>query len=206
MPHPLRIGILGAAPIAVAAIIDPCRRLPDVLPYAVAARDPARATSYATRHAIPIVHANYANLLADLMVDAVYIPLPNSLHAEWAARALQAGKHVLCEKPLVANAHEAAALAQVAHESGGTAGEMHVVMPFLPHHFNLVTVYGRGGKRLFRVAGDTTYTYQLRTFAEAARGGAIPPTDVHDAVLNMRLIDSVYRAAGLEVRSALLAT
>ena len=145
MPHPLRIGILGAAPIAVAAIIDPCRRLPDVLPYAVAARDPARATSYATRHAIPIVHANYANLLADLMVDAVYIPLPNSLHAEWAA------------------------LAQVAHESGGTAGEMHVVMPFLPHHFNLVTVYGRGGKRLFRVAGDTTYTYQLRAFAEAAR-------------------------------------
>ena len=107
MPHPLRIGILGAAPIAVAAIIDPCRRLPDVLPYAVAARDPARATSYATRHAIPIVHANYANLLADLMVDAVYIPLPNSLHAEWAARALQAGKHVLCEKPLAANAHEA---------------------------------------------------------------------------------------------------
>lgn len=118
MPELLRIGVLGAAPIAEAALVRPARRLANVAITAVAARDVARAQRFARLHGIPHAHASYAALLADEAIDAVYLPLPNSLHAEWAARALGAGKHVLCEKPLAANAHEAAQLAQVAAQSG----------------------------------------------------------------------------------------
>jgi D-xylose 1-dehydrogenase (NADP+, D-xylono-1,5-lactone-forming) len=67
---------------------------------AVASRDAARAEAYAREHGIARAHGGYDALLADESVDAVYIPLPNSLHVEWSIRALEAGKHVLCEKPL----------------------------------------------------------------------------------------------------------
>jgi predicted dehydrogenase len=67
---------------------------------AVASRDRARAAQYARENGIPRAHDSYDALLADPEVDVVYIPLPNSLHVEWTIRALEAGKHVLCEKPL----------------------------------------------------------------------------------------------------------
>ncbi len=117
MSELLRIGILGAAAIAPAALVAPARRLPGATAAAIAARDPRRAAVFARKHSIPTVHASYAELLADPALDAVYIALPPSHHAEWAAAALAAGKHVLCEKPFTANAEEAAALARQA--SGG---------------------------------------------------------------------------------------
>ncbi len=120
---PLRIGILGAARIASNALILPARSLPDVQILAVAARDPARATAFAKQHHIPRVHASYAALLADPEIDAIYNPLPNSLHCEWTTLALRSGKHVLCEKPLAANADEAEQLAQVANETGCVVAE-----------------------------------------------------------------------------------
>jgi len=67
---------------------------------AVASRDLARAVAYARDNGIPRAYGSYEELLADPALDAIYISLPNSLHVEWATRALQAGKHVLCEKPL----------------------------------------------------------------------------------------------------------
>ena len=67
---------------------------------AVASRDQARAEAYAREHGIERAHGSYEALLADPDVDAVYISLPNSLHVDWSIRALEAGKHVLCEKPL----------------------------------------------------------------------------------------------------------
>jgi xylose dehydrogenase (NAD/NADP) len=67
---------------------------------AVASRDVARAEDYAREQGIPRAYGSYDELLADPDLDAVYISLPNSLHVEWSIRALEAGKHVLCEKPL----------------------------------------------------------------------------------------------------------
>lgn len=114
----LRIGILGAAAIAPTALVRPAREVAGVAVEAVAARDPARAAAFAARHGIPRVHESYAALLEDPAIDAVYVPLPNSLHAEWAIRALRAGKPVLCEKPLASNAAEAERMAAVAEETG----------------------------------------------------------------------------------------
>jgi predicted dehydrogenase len=114
----LRIGVLGAARIAPGALIKPARKLGEVTVAALAARDPARAAAFAERHGILKVHSNYAALLADPEIDAVYNPLPNGLHGRWTIAALEAGKHVLCEKPFTANAEEAEAVAAVARRTG----------------------------------------------------------------------------------------
>jgi predicted dehydrogenase len=327
MITPLRIGMLGAAAVAVAALIRPARRLPEVEVVALAARDPARARRYAAAHRISDIHRSYAALLDDPAIDAVYIPLPNALHAEWTIRALQAGKHVLCEKPLACNAREAERMAHAAAEAGrvllegfhyryhplaprlkaivdsgeigqvrhietefsvpllqprsiqfrydlgggatmdvgcyainllrflagaepqvihaqarlirpqvdrhmvadfrfddgrsghmicallsarllrasatvyGTAGELHVTFPFLPHHFHNLTVRSAGAVRHERLAGQSTYFYQLQAFARSAREGTPPLTGAADAIANMRVIDAVYQAAGLRPRS-----
>jgi predicted dehydrogenase len=88
----------------------------------VAARDRDRAVAYAARHGIPRVADSYAAVVSDRAVDAVYIPLPNSLHAEWTMAALAAGKHVLCEKPFTANAAEAEQVVVAADEAARRSG------------------------------------------------------------------------------------
>jgi predicted dehydrogenase len=114
----LRIGVLGAARIAPPALIRPSRAVPEVTVAAVAARDRTRASAFAAKHDIAVVHAGYEELIADPSIDAVYNPLPNGLHARWTLAALAAGKHVLCEKPLTANAGEAREVAAAAQASG----------------------------------------------------------------------------------------
>lgn len=121
--HPVRIGILGAARIAPRAIIFPTRSVPDAAAAAIAARDPQKARAFAQRHQIPRIHTTYADLIADPEIDAIYNPLPNSHHAEWSIRALEAGKHVLCEKPIAANAAEATAMAAAAERTGNVLME-----------------------------------------------------------------------------------
>ncbi len=113
-----RIGILGAAGIAPAALIDPARRVPGVEVSAIAARNPEHARQFAAKHGVPHVHDSYASLMADPTLDAVYIPLPNSFHARWTEQALLAGKHVLCEKPFTSNAAEAVGLVELAGQRG----------------------------------------------------------------------------------------
>jgi predicted dehydrogenase len=115
---PVRIGILGAARIAPAAVIKPAQKVGDAMIGAVAARDRSRADAFASKHGIPRVHGSYADLIADPDLDAIYNPLPNGLHAEWTIAALDAGKHVLCEKPFTANAKEAEDVAAVAQRTG----------------------------------------------------------------------------------------
>ncbi len=116
--HRVRIGILGTARITGKALIEPARAVPSVSVAAVAARDPARAQAYAKTHEIPAVFGSYEELLASPEVNAVYVPLPNALHAPWTLRAIEAGKHVLCEKPFTSNAAEAVQVATAAKASG----------------------------------------------------------------------------------------
>jgi predicted dehydrogenase len=85
---------------------------------AVAARDRSRAEAYAAEHGIPVVHDSYEALIADPDIDAIYNPLPNSLHAPWTLRAIAAGKHVLCEKPFTSGADQAIEVAGAAERSG----------------------------------------------------------------------------------------
>jgi xylose dehydrogenase (NAD/NADP) len=85
---------------------------------AVASRDAARAEAYARERGIERAYGSYEELLADPDVEAVYISLPNSLHVEWSVRALEAGKHVLCEKPLSRRAADVESAFDVAEESG----------------------------------------------------------------------------------------
>jgi len=114
----VRIGILGTARIAVGALIEAAAPVPEATISAVAARDLARASGYAATHGIPQAYGSYDELLADPDIDAIYNPLPNSLHAPWTLQAIAAGKHVLCEKPFASNAAEAAAVAAAAEGSG----------------------------------------------------------------------------------------
>ncbi len=118
MSDSVRIGILGAARIAPMALIGPSRSVAEVGIAAVAARDPERARAFAAKHKIPRTHSSYDDLLADPAIDAVYNPLPNSLHCTWTIRALEAGKHVLCEKPFASNAAEAEQMAHAATRAG----------------------------------------------------------------------------------------
>jgi len=113
----LRIGILGAARIAPAALVKPASSNADVSVVAVAARSFERAQTFATKHGIPRAFGGYDELLADPDIDAVYNPLPNGLHGRWTRAALAAGKHVLCEKPFTANAAEAREIAGLAAAS-----------------------------------------------------------------------------------------
>ncbi len=323
----LRIGVLGAARITPAALIGPARHLDGVEVVAIAARDRDRAERYAGRHGIGRVHRTYEDVLADPEVDAVYVPLPNGLHAGWTVRALEAGKHVLCEKPLTADEGEArevedasraaglvvmeafhyryhplaarireaagtlgaiervetsvcfplprfsdiryrydlaggammdagcyalhaqrsfgpgepevtgaralvmrhdgevdrAMAADLRYDNGATGlaraslwsrtllklsvrvvgerGELKVgnfVLPHLPHRL-VVRVDGRTTRE--RVRGETSYTHQLRAFACAVRGEDTNLTPPSDSVATMRLIDAVYRGAGLSPRA-----
>jgi predicted dehydrogenase len=275
------------------------------------------------------VYTSYAELIDDPDIDAVYIPLPNSLHAPWAIRAMQSGKHVLCEKPLASNSVEAEQMAQVATSTGrllveafhyryhplaarmkaivesgelglvrhirvefsvpllrphsiqfrydlaggatmdvgcytinllrflagaepavtcararlirpqvdrlmeadfrfedgrtgsivcallsgrlfratatvyGTEGDLHVILPFLPHRFHRVRVRRGEVVRHEHLDGRSTYFYQLQAFAEAIRTQRLPTTSADDAIANMQIVDAVYRAAGLRPRGDL---
>jgi len=322
---PLRIGILGAARIAPLAVIRPAREVPGVQVTAIAARDRGRAEAFAKKHEIGRVHSSYDELVDDSDVDAVYIPLPNGLHAEWTLRAIAAGKHVLCEKPFTSNEAEAIQVADasdasdrvvmeafhyryhalaermhtIAHDgtlgditsvrtwlcfplpkfsdirynyslgggasmdccypihalrllgpgrpevvsataklhgdkvdramtahyrfpSGvtgrtdasmwswralriaahveGTRGRMRVLNYVAPQYYNKLALTVDGKTTRERVRGDTSYVAQLRAFVAAVRDGTPFPTTPRDAVETMRIIDDVYRAAGLPLR------
>lgn len=323
----LRIGILGAARIAPAAIVKPARLLAEVEVTAIAARDKSKAEAFAQARRIPRVLDSYEALVTDPEIDAVYNPLPNSLHHEWTIKALRAGKHVLCEKPLASNARQAEDMARAADETGrvlmeafhyryhplaqrvqeilaageigtireleakffiplflrpndirykyelaggalmdtgcycvnllrwlggsepqvlsararktspqidrlmvakfrfenrvtaklgcslaafppikifarvrGDAGELYVSNPFSPHFYHGIRVETKNGTRREHITREPTYNFQLRAFLAATRGENTNMTDGHDGVKTMRVIDSIYEKAGMNLR------
>jgi predicted dehydrogenase len=324
----VRIGVLGAARIAPAALIKPARNNARVEVVGVAARDRARAETFAAKHGVPKVFDDYDTLIAAPDVDAIYNPLPNGLHARWTIAALEAGKHVLCEKPFTANAAEAEQVAAVAQRTGlvvmeafhwryhplaqrmveivrrgelgalrhvemslcfplprfsdiryqydlgggalmdagcytvhivrtlggeepevvrataklrspdvdrameadlrfpsghtgtikcsmwsssllrlhavavGDLGEMRVFNPTTPQLFHRLKVATAGGSRVERFPRRPTFEYQLDAFAAAVLDGAETLTPPSDSIANMRVIDAIYRAAGMKVRGS----
>ena len=116
--QPIRIGVLGTARVVPYGMLRPARGLREVEIVAVASRSRDRARRFAAAHGIPRAHEGYASLLTDGAVDAVYNALPVSLHCEWTVRALNARKHVLCEKPFAANALEARQMREAARHCG----------------------------------------------------------------------------------------
>jgi predicted dehydrogenase len=114
--RPTRWGILSTANIN-RLVLAGAKQSDEVEIVAVASRDAARAQAYAREHGLAAAYGSYEELLADPDLDAVYISLPNSLHVEWATRALEAGKHVLCEKPLSRREADVAALFDVAERT-----------------------------------------------------------------------------------------
>src|SRR5215216_5781065 len=118
----LRIGLLSTASIN-RLLLGGARAAEGVDVVAVASRDLARARTHAAEHGIGRAHGSYDALLTDEDVDAVYVSLPNSLHVAWSVRALEAGKHVLCEKPLTRRPEEAEAAFDVAERAGRILAE-----------------------------------------------------------------------------------
>ncbi len=111
-------GVIGTAGIALNKVIPGMLRGSRGTISAIASRSPEKAAEAAARFRIPKSYGSYEEILADAAIDAVYIPLPNHLHVPWALKALEAGKHVLCEKPIGLSAEEARALIDARDRSG----------------------------------------------------------------------------------------
>lgn len=114
----VRWGILSTANIAVAKVIPAMQRSQWSEVFAISSRDLARAEHFAELLEIPKAYGSYEELLADRDIEAIYNPLPNHLHVSWTTKAAEAGKHVLCEKPIALNAREAMTLIGVRNRTG----------------------------------------------------------------------------------------
>ena len=117
MNESVRWGIMGNANIARVCVIPAIQKSRNGSVHALATRSPQTGQKIAQKNNIPFLYDNYEALIADRRVDAIYIPLPNHLHRPWTLRCLQAGKPVLCEKPLACNAQEAIEMTRTAKAS-----------------------------------------------------------------------------------------
>ncbi|HEX4885545.1 MAG TPA: Gfo/Idh/MocA family oxidoreductase [Casimicrobiaceae bacterium] len=115
---PVRWGVLGTAAIATGRFLPAFAGAQAARVVAIGSRELAKAQAVANEFGVPRAHGSYEALLADPDVEAVYVPLPNHLHVEWSIRALEAGKHVLCEKPLCLSAAEVTALIEARDRTG----------------------------------------------------------------------------------------
>jgi predicted dehydrogenase len=118
MPDKVRWGVLGVAAIATRKVVPGMATCDWSTVTAIASRDLAKAQEAARALGIPKAYGSYEELIEDPEVEAVYIPLPNHLHAEWTTRAAERGKHVLCEKPITLTVEEAEALIAVRDRTG----------------------------------------------------------------------------------------
>src|SRR6185437_1740457 len=127
MSDPVRWGVLGVAGIATEKVIPAMSQGAMCRIEAIASRDGGRARAAAQRLGIPRAYGSYEELLADPDIEAIYNPLPNELHIAWTEKALAAGKHVLCEKPIGLDADEARRLIAARDKSGKLVAEAFMV-------------------------------------------------------------------------------
>ncbi len=124
----IKWGILGTAGIAQGCTIPAMSQAEGCELYAIAGRDETKAKRFQEEYGFTKAYTGYDALLQDQDVQAVYIPLPNALHYQWVMRAIEAGKHVLCEKPLALNAKEAEEMYQAAEEKGVILAEAYAYL------------------------------------------------------------------------------
>jgi xylose dehydrogenase (NAD/NADP) len=197
----LRLGLLSTARIND-AIVRAASATDRVEVTAVASRDRARADAYGREHGVERAHGSYEALLADDQVDAVYVSLPNSLHVAWSIRCLEAGKHVLCEKPLSADPAEVEAVFAAAEAAGRvlTEGFMYRHHPQTARVAALVATGAIGRIR----AAHAAFTFRLgdaediRASRELA-GGALMDVGCYCVSGLRQLFGEPERAAGEQV-------
>ena len=175
MSRKVNWGVLSTAKIGVEKVIPAMRRGERTTIGAIASRDAAKAEAVAARLGIPRAYGSYEELLADPSIEAVYNPLPNHLHVPWTIRALEAGKSVLCEKPVGLDAAEAERLVEASARTGRLVAEAFMVR----HHpqwrkAKEIVASGRIGEAR---AVQTLFSYYLtdpaniRNQAEIGGGG-----------------------------------
>ena len=130
MAKRVRWGVLSTAAIGVKKVIPAMQLGKYSAVTAIASRDLERAKAAAKRLGIEKAYGSYEELLADAEIDAIYNPLPNQLHVPWTAKAAEAGKHVLCEKPLSMTVAEAESLLPVQARTGVKIGEAFMIRSF----------------------------------------------------------------------------
>jgi D-xylose 1-dehydrogenase (NADP+, D-xylono-1,5-lactone-forming) len=168
----LNWGLMSTARIN-RALIPPLRASKRNQLLAVASRTQESANRYAHEWKIPRVHESYESLLADPEIDVIYNPLPNHLHAEWTIKAVEAGKHVLCEKPLALNVDEVDAIQSAAREHGRVVAEAFMYR----HHPQTVKVQelvkngSLGALKLIRGAFSYVLSHEADVRLDPAMGG-----------------------------------
>lgn len=181
---PINIAIMGAGAIA-AHMADAVRRCPEIVcPYAVASRDLGRADSLAGKFGFQHSFGSYEALLADQNVDAVYIAVPHALHSQLALMCLEAGKHVLVEKPFAANEAQARAVIDLARKKGLLAAEG-LWMRYLPVVRDIQNACRSGMiGNIKMVSGEIGYHLtQKRLFDPHMAGGALLDVGVYALAL-----------------------
>lgn len=183
MQKPVRWGVLGAANFAKEHMAPAIHAAKGAELYALATSDPAKAEGFEAFAPGIKVHLSYEDLLADPEVEAVYIPLPNHLHVEWSLKATEAGKHVLCEKPMAMRAEEFDSLIAARDRSGLLVAEAYMIV----HHPQWVRardlVQGGAIGRLVHV--DAAFSYDNRGAPGNIRnrpetgGGSLPDIGVY---------------------------
>ncbi len=143
MREKIRWGVLSTAAIGLKKVLPAMQQGQYTTVAAIASRDLARAQKAATALGIPTAYGSYEELLADPDIDAVYNPLPNQLHVPWTIRAAEAGKHVLCEKPLSLTVAEAETLLAVRSRTGVKIGEAFMIRSH-PQWLRLRQLLGEG--------------------------------------------------------------
>jgi len=174
----LRWGVMSTAQIGINTVIPAAQACGNVEVVAIASRDMGKARSAASRLRIPRAYGSYEELLADPEIEAIYNPLPNHLHVPWSIRALEAGKHVLCEKPIAMHAGEATNLLEATRRFPGLLVMEAFMYRFHPQWTTIADLIGQG--RIGKVkTAHSIFTYHnvnpddVRNIAEMGGGGLL---------------------------------
>src|SRR5215469_4447578 len=196
-PRPVRWGVLGTANIARGQFL-PALRQAGGAAAAVAGRDPARTSAYAVENGVDRAITGYQELLDDAAIDAVYIAVPNALHAEWTIRALQSGKPVLCEKPLSGLLTDTERVLAAARDTGTLLWEA-FVFPFQPQLQQLSELISAGAiGDLIEIKSNFHFTVRSGSNIRLSRdlqGGALLDVGCYPVRLAQAMFGPEYSAA-----------